>query len=191
MEEHERLEVGHRARSRNSRRSSGSRYAPRQTVVVVRERSSTPAHLRAHVRRLEPHRDALRVDELDERVGDLLAEALLHGEAAGEEADEAGQLGDADDSLAGDVADVGVAGERERVVLAERGERDRPFDDLRERLLSRRRRSRSGTSSRAWVALVPGGRVVERTQEPLGCLLVPGVSGGSPNAVRISPTSPR
>jgi hypothetical protein len=36
---------------------------------------------------------------LDEGVGDLLAEALLHGEAAREQAHQPGQLGDADDPL--------------------------------------------------------------------------------------------
>ena len=88
------------------------------------------AHLRAEVRRLEVDGDAARRDELDERVGDLLAEPLLHGEAPREQAHEPRQLRDADDPVAGDVADVRDAVERQRVVLAEALERDRPLDDL-------------------------------------------------------------
>ena len=126
------------------------------------------AHLRAEVRRLEPHGDAFGLDERDERVGDLLTEPLLDGEPAREEPDEPGQLGDADDPLARDVADVRVAVEGQRVVLAERGERDRPLDDLRERLpsggvaLGRERRHELG------IAVVPGRRLEERAQEALG-----------------------
>ena len=121
---------------------------------------------------------------VDEHVGDLLAEALLDGEAPREQPDEAGQLRDADDPLAGDVADVGVAEEGQRVVLAERGERDRPLDDLREGLPRLPRRSRSGRSSRAW-----GRRRIRRSRRraPAGTApawsRVPGVSSGNPNAV--------
>ena len=76
------------------------------------------------------HRDPPRLDELDERVSDLLAEPLLHREAAGVEADETRQLRDAEDLRAGDVRHVRDAVERQRVVLAEREERDRALDDL-------------------------------------------------------------
>lgn len=82
-------------------------------------------HLSAEMRRLEMHGDAAGRDQLHERVGDLLAEAFLHGEPACEQPDEAGQLGDADDLVAGDVADVRCAVERQRVMLAEAHKGDR------------------------------------------------------------------
>jgi hypothetical protein len=65
-----------------------------------------------------------------ERVGDLLTEALLDREAVGEQAHQAGELGQAQDALVRDVAEVRGAVERQGVVLAQRVERDRPFDDL-------------------------------------------------------------
>ena len=61
-----------------------------------------------------------------------------------------------------------VPEERERVVLAEGGEGDRALDDLRERLsrgavaLRRERRHQLG------IPVVARGRVVQRSQEPLG-----------------------
>src|SRR5437764_6264077 len=67
-----------------------------------------------------------------EGVGDLLPDALLDGEAPGEQAHEPGELGDADDALMGDVAHVGAAIEGQRVVLAERVELDWPLDHLAE-----------------------------------------------------------
>ena len=73
--------------------------------------------------------DAARLDQLAERVRDLLAEALLHREPAREEAHEPRQLRDPDDLLVGDVGEMGGARERERMVLAECRERDRPLDD--------------------------------------------------------------
>ena len=100
------------------------------------------AHLRAQVRRLETDGDAARLDQLDERVGDLLAHPLLHREAARVEADESRQLRDADDLVARDVRDVRGAVERQRVMLAQRVERDRAFDDQTRRP---RRGARPGT----------------------------------------------
>src|SRR5581483_12350590 len=64
------------------------------------------AHLRAEVRRLEVDRDPAGVDQVDERVRDLLAQPLLDGEPPREQPDEARQLRDPDDLVAGDVADV-------------------------------------------------------------------------------------
>src|SRR4029079_19382087 len=115
-------------------------------------------HLRAEVRGLEVNGDALRRDQLDEAIGDLFAQTLLHGEPTREQAHEARQLRDADDLLARDVADVREAVERERVVLAQALERDRPLDDLARRramavALRRERREQLR------LALVSGGRV--------------------------------
>ena len=92
------------------------------------------AHPRAQVGGLEVDGHAGRLDQLHQRVGDLLADTLLHREALGEQADEPCELRDADDLLAGDVADVGDAVEGQSVVLAQRVERDRPLDDLAQRL---------------------------------------------------------
>ncbi len=144
-------------RSRRARTSSRSASPPRDA-----------AHLRAEVRGLEVDGDAVRRDQLDERVRDLLAEPLLHREPAGVELDEARQLRDADDLGAGDVGDVRGAEERQRMVLAQAVERDRTLDDLADeapsaspRPLGRERRQQLR------VAVVAGGRVVERPQEPL------------------------
>ena len=59
---------------------------------------------------------------LDERVGDLGGEPLLHLRPAGEALDEPRDLREAGDAavVAGDVRDVGHAVERGQVVLARR-----------------------------------------------------------------------
>ena len=102
------------------------------------------------MRRLEVHGDAARRDELDERVGDLLPEPLLHGESARVEAHEPRQLRDAEDLAAGDVRDVRGAVERQRVVLAEREERDRPLDDLAVRAVDAVAAARDGNAVRSF-----------------------------------------
>jgi len=61
-----------------------------------------------------------------------LGHPLPDAETARQDADQARQLADADDLVVGDVADPGPAGEREEVVLAQPGERDRALDDLGE-----------------------------------------------------------
>ena len=76
-----------------------------------------------------------------EPVGDLHRHALLDLQAPGEEVHDAGELGQADDPLAGQVADVGHAVEREQVVLAQRVEGDRGgHDHLVVALVGERRR---------------------------------------------------
>jgi hypothetical protein len=128
------------------------------------------AHLRAQVDGVEMHRNTARLHEVDETVGDLLAEPLLDGEPARVETHEPRQLRDAEDLVAGDVADVRDAVERQRVMLAEREERDRPFDDL----------------------AVQAGRALRPLRGKRGTQLrvavVPGVSRSMPNAAKISPT---
>ena len=59
-----------------------------------------------------------------EPVGDLLGQPLLDLRAAGEQLDHPGELGQAEDPLARQVADVRDAEEREHVVLADRVHRD-------------------------------------------------------------------
>src|SRR6266853_398451 len=57
-------------------------------------------HLGAEMRGLEMHGDAARLDQLDERVGDLRAKTFLNGEAAREQPHEPCELRDADDLVA-------------------------------------------------------------------------------------------
>ena len=89
-----------------------------------------PAHLRTHMRGLEVNGDATWLDQLDERVRDLLADALLHGEAARVQTHKPRQLRNPDDFWTGDVCDMSDAMEWKCVVLAQRVEDDRALDDL-------------------------------------------------------------
>ncbi len=74
--------------------------------------------------------DPVRFEHRVERVDQLRPDALLDGETPRAEAHKADQLGDADDPLVGDVADIGVTVKGERVVFAEGLELDRSLDDL-------------------------------------------------------------
>src|SRR6478752_1771773 len=89
------------------------------------------AHGHAEVLRLEDDDDALHVEVLDERVGDLRREPLMHLRAPGEDVDETRELGQSGDSpvLARDVADVRHPVEGHEVVLARAVELDVPHDD--------------------------------------------------------------
>src|SRR5581483_11525002 len=107
-----------------------------------------------------------RLDELRERVGDLLAEPLLHREATRVEADEPRQLRDTQDLVARDVADVRRAVERQRMVLAQREERDRALDDLAVPAVCMARPLGWKGRPELRVAAVASGRVEHRLQEP-------------------------
>ena len=88
-----------------------------------------PAQRHAHVLGLEHDADALGLELALEPARDLRRQPLLDLQGAGEQLDDPGQLREADDPLAGQVADVGDADEGQQVVLAERVERDVPGDD--------------------------------------------------------------
>src|SRR5260370_8019339 len=90
------------------------------------------AHLGPEMNRLEVHGDAMGLQDAREGPRDLATTRVLDGEPPGEEAHQAGELGDADDVLVGDVAEVGVAEKRKGVVLAERVKGDRAFHYLTE-----------------------------------------------------------
>ncbi len=75
-------------------------------------------HLRAQVHRVQVHRHTMRLQQANQLIGDLDPDPLLNSEAPREDAHQPGQLGDADDLLVCDIADVCVAVERECVVLA-------------------------------------------------------------------------
>ncbi len=64
------------------------------------------AHDHAEVGGLHDDGDALGLEDVHDGVGDLLGEALLDLQAAGVHLGDAGELGEADDGVAGDVADV-------------------------------------------------------------------------------------
>src|SRR5713226_10046852 len=123
------------------------------------------SHLRAQVQRVQVHRDTMRLQDAHQLIGDLDPDPLLDGEAPGEDSHEPGQLGDADDLLVSDVADVCVPVERERVMLAEREEFDGAFDRLRNAAV--RAAAAFGRKGREQlgVALIPIGCVKERTYE--------------------------
>ena len=147
------------------------------------------AHLRAEMGRLEVHRDAARRDELDERVRDLLAEPLLHREAARVEPDEPRQLRDAEDLAVRDVRDV----RRRRGTAARDARRARRTRSAPRRsgCASRRRRAdaRTGTpcaASRRRRSPPVASNIARRKRR--GVSRVPGVSRSMPNAVRISAT---
>ena len=111
------------------------------------------------------HRDAARAGELPQSVGDLLGEPLLHREAPRVEPHEPRELRDAEDLVAGDVADVGAAVERQRMVLAQRVEADRALDDLRVAPLDALGPLGREERAQLRVAVVAGRRVEERLQE--------------------------
>jgi hypothetical protein len=73
---------------------------------------------------LDDDADALGLELVAEPVGHLLGEPLLHLEVSGEALDDPGQLGQAEDAAAREVADVGGAVEGQEVVLAQRVEGD-------------------------------------------------------------------
>jgi hypothetical protein len=54
-------------------------------VRVLNSISRTAAHLRAQVYRLQVHRHPVRPQDPLQRVDELLADPLLHGEPAGEQ----------------------------------------------------------------------------------------------------------
>src|SRR3954471_11682639 len=90
------------------------------------------AHLGAQVMSLEVDRDTVRMEHRLERVRDAVRHALLDAEPARHDPDEPRQLADPDDLLMCHVSDPRLAEEGQSVMLAEREERDRAFDDLRE-----------------------------------------------------------
>ena len=115
--------------------------------------------------RLQVDGHTVRSQHRVQTIGNLLADPLLNGEAPGELAHQSRQLGDPDDALVGDVADVGVPVERERMVLAERVELNRPFDHLAEAAV--RAAAALGLEHRQQlgVTLVAGRRIEQRPHE--------------------------
>src|SRR5579872_6301752 len=88
------------------------------------------AHLNTEMPRFQIDGYPVRLQHLHERGDDLLTQPFLYGEAPGKEAHQPGQFGDADNMLVRDVANVGIAMERQSVMFAEREEADRSLDHL-------------------------------------------------------------
>lgn len=82
------------------------------------------AHRHAHVASLHDDGDTTRADSLHDRKGDLLREAFLDLKAAGEGLGNTGELAESENKLVRDVADRDLAGERNKMVLAEREDVD-------------------------------------------------------------------
>ena len=87
------------------------------------------AHCHARVLGLQHHACAAGVKSRGQAVGDLLGQPFLGLRPGGEVLDEAGQLGQAEDALARQIADVRDAGEGQQMVFADRPERDGPRQD--------------------------------------------------------------
>jgi len=117
------------------------------------------------MRGLQTHRDAEGSYQLDETICHLLAEALLHREPAREEPDEPCELRDTEDLAVRDVRDVRDSVKRQRVVLAEREERDRSLDDLAAAAVDSGRALGWECRAELRVAVVSGGRVDHRLEE--------------------------
>jgi hypothetical protein len=75
---------------------------------------------------VQHHADPLGFQFTIQPVGDLLGEPFLHLRSGREVLDHSGELGQPEDAVVGQVADVGDAGERQQVMLAEGSQRDRP-----------------------------------------------------------------
>ncbi|GGL16731.1 hypothetical protein GCM10010094_91950 [Streptomyces flaveus] len=124
--------------------------------------------LGAQMHRFQVDRDAVWQQDLLQRFGELVADALLHREAAGEQPHQSGQLGQAEDVLVCDVADVRLAEERQSVMLTEGEERDRSFDDLADPAVRTAVTFGLEGGDKLLVALVPAGGVEEGAQEAAG-----------------------
>jgi len=83
------------------------------------------------MRRFDHYRDALRLEHLVERIGDLRRHLLLDLQPLGVDLDKPRQLRDADHPIVRQVGDVDLADDRRDVVLAVRFEADvLQHDDL-------------------------------------------------------------
>ena len=104
------------------------------------------------------HPHAARVQGLHEGAGDLGGEALLDLQPVREAVDEARDAGEANDGFVGEVGDVGMAEERQQMVLAQRVQLDALHGD---HLVRFGRKDRIG-QLRGGIAPVAGREELER-----------------------------
>src|SRR6185437_2473469 len=90
---------------------------------------------------------------------------LLHREPAGEQPHQPGQLGQAQDVLMRDVADICLAEKRQAVVLAQREERDRPLHHLADPAVRPAATLGRERGHQLLVTLIPAGRIEDRPEE--------------------------
>src|SRR5713101_1993329 len=127
------------------------------------------AHLGAEVNRFEVDGNAVGLQDARERLGDVATEAFLNGEAPREKAQQSGELGDANDVLVGNVAQIGMTEEGEGVMLAERIEGNRAFDHLADLAVGTTFAFRREGGHQLGIALITLGRVEHRSKVALRC----------------------
>src|SRR6476620_7250141 len=76
------------------------------------------AHHHAQVHGLDDDADAARVQDFADGLGDLIRQPFLDWKATRENLHEPRQLGETNNPARGDVSDMGLAEERQKVVLA-------------------------------------------------------------------------
>ena len=148
------------------RRPQRARNSRRVAIVVAhgaderarrRARSLAPARRAATCTGARPRapRPRRAARALVDPLGDLPGQPLLHLQVAREQLDDARELRQPDEAVAGHVADVRDAAERQQVVLAQRVERDVGDDDefvvalvVRERRRGERLRASAARSTR-------------------------------------------
>jgi len=108
--------------------AAGQKFFPERGitgVIAAPDRSARdgrlfpdPAHLDTQVMRFQIHRHAMRMQHRVEGVRHLLPDPFLDSKPLGKQVHQPRQLGDADDVLVGDVANVRIPEKGEGVMLA-------------------------------------------------------------------------
>ena len=114
--------MGTPVRAKNSAREEGlSRSRPRRAEVTVRAPTAcTPRMVMQVCSASSTTADPPGVQFPIQPVGDLLGEPLLDLRSCRNVLDQPGELGKPEDAVARQVADMGHAGERQQMVLADR-----------------------------------------------------------------------
>src|SRR5690606_22356411 len=100
--------------------------APHRTRDRLRVLLLHAPHHHAEVVRLDHHAHALRLEDVPDRLRDLVRHPLLHLEPPGEHLHDPGELRESHDPPVRNVRDVHLPEERQQVVLAERVHLDVP-----------------------------------------------------------------
>src|SRR5690606_17871194 len=124
------------------------------------------AHHHAQVARLRDHREALGLQHLHQRVGDLRGHPLLQLQPAREQVDDARELRQPQHALVRHVADGRLAEERQHVVLAQRVE----LDALDDHHLGALGGEQGAVDHGGEVGVVAGGEEPERARHAFGRL---------------------
>src|SRR5215211_3505728 len=133
-----------------------------------------PAHLHAEMVRFQKNSDPVRMQHGLQRVGDLLADPLLYGEALRKEPHQAGQLRDADDIFMSDIAHIRLAVKGESMVFTQSKERDRSFYDLADAAVRFAAALGVKDSQQLRVAVITFGRIKKRLDKSPRGIFGPG-----------------